>query len=90
MIAGQVGIAGHLIIANNTSIGAQAGISKSTSEGEQLIGYPAYDVKAYFRSYAVFKKLPDLNYRLRELENKINKAETSATHSPDNGQNGEH
>ena len=90
VIAGQVGIAGHLIIANNTSIGAQAGISKSTSEGEQLIGYPAYDVKAYFRSYAVFKKLPDLNYRLRDLENKINKAETSSTHTPDNGQNGEH
>ena len=90
VIAGQVGIAGHLIIANNTSIGAQAGISKSTSEGEQLIGYPAYDVKAYFRSYAVFKKLPDLNYRLRDLENKINKAEISTTHTPDNGQNGEH
>jgi len=72
VLAGQVGIAGHLILANRTSLGAQAGVSKSiTKEDEKLIGYPAIDVKEYFRSYAVFKQLPDLNYRLRELEKKI-------------------
>lgn len=73
MLAGQVGIAGHLIIANNTSLGAQAGVSKSiTKEGQRLLGYPVFDIKEYFRSYAVFKKLPDLSYRLKELENKVN------------------
>jgi UDP-3-O-[3-hydroxymyristoyl] glucosamine N-acyltransferase len=72
VIAGQVGIAGHLVIANNTSIGAQSGISKSiTSTGQKLIGYPAIDINGYFRSYAVFKQLPDLNHRLRALEAKI-------------------
>ncbi|HYG18436.1 MAG TPA: UDP-3-O-(3-hydroxymyristoyl)glucosamine N-acyltransferase [Ohtaekwangia sp.] len=72
MLAGQVGIAGHLVIANNTSLGAQAGVSKSIKEeGQKLIGYPAFDIKDYFKSYAVFKKLPDLNYRLRELEDKV-------------------
>jgi len=69
VIAGQVGIAGHLVIANNTSIGAQGGISKSIKEeGQKLIGYPVFDIKDYFRSYAVFKKLPDLHDRLRQLE----------------------
>jgi UDP-3-O-[3-hydroxymyristoyl] glucosamine N-acyltransferase len=72
IFAGQVGIAGHLVIANNTGIGAQAGIPKSiTEEGQRLIGYPAIDLKEYFRSYAVFKRLPDLNNRLRELEKKV-------------------
>jgi len=72
MLAGQVGIAGHLVIANNTGIGAQGGISKSIKEeGQRLIGYPAFDVKEYFRSYAIFKRLPDLNNRLRELEKKV-------------------
>ncbi|HCZ36616.1 MAG TPA: UDP-3-O-(3-hydroxymyristoyl)glucosamine N-acyltransferase [Cytophagales bacterium] len=72
MIAGQVGIAGHLVIANRTQIGAQAGISKSVKEeGQQLLGYPAIDIKDYFRSYAVFKRLPELNDRLRELEKKM-------------------
>jgi len=71
VLAGQVGIAGHLIIANNTSFGAQSGISKSIKdEGMKMIGSPAFDVKEYFKSYAVFKKLPDLNERLRELERK--------------------
>ena len=69
VLAGQVGIAGHLVIANKTGIGAQAGISKSVKEeGQRIIGYPAFDVKEYYRAYAVFKRLPDINERLRELE----------------------
>ncbi|NJN41229.1 MAG: UDP-3-O-(3-hydroxymyristoyl)glucosamine N-acyltransferase [Flammeovirgaceae bacterium] len=72
MIGGQVGIAGHLVIANNTSIGAQSGLGKSVvEEGQRLFGYPVFDVKKYFRSYAVFKKLPDVNDRLNELEKKL-------------------
>lgn len=87
LIAGQVGIAGHLVIANNTSLGAQSGISKSISqEGERLLGYPAIDIKEYFRSYAVFKKLPDLNYRLRELEKKVLGHEASSVENRSNGQ----
>ncbi len=72
IIGGQVGLAGHLVIANNTGIGAQAGISKSIKEeGQRIIGYPAFEVKDYFKSYAVFKRLPDLNDRLKELEKKV-------------------
>ncbi len=87
MIAGQVGIAGHLVIANQTSMGAQAGISKSiTEEGQRLLGYPAIDIKDYFRSYAVFKKLPDLGYRLRELEKKVADLTPQTIETPNNGQ----
>lgn len=72
MIAGQVGIAGHLVIANNTSIGAQSGISKSIKEeGQKILGYPAFDIKDYFRSYTVFKKLPDISQRLKQLEDHV-------------------
>lgn len=78
VIAGQVGIAGHLTLANNTSIGAQAGILKTNKDtpGEKLLGSPAIDYKDYYRSYAVFKNLPDLNARLRELETKIKSIES--------------
>lgn len=72
VIAGQVGIAGHLYVANNTSIGGQGGVSKSIKEeGTRLFGTPVIDVKEYFRSYAVFKRLPDVYHRLVELEKKI-------------------
>lgn len=79
MLAGQVGIAGHLVIANNTAIGAQAGISKSIKEpGQRVLGYPAIDVGDYFKSYAVFKQLPDINHRLRELEKKVQRNDESS------------
>ena len=79
ILGGQVGIAGHLVIANNTGIGAQAGISKSIKEeGQKIIGSPAFNVSEYFKAYAVFKNLPDLNQRLRELEKKINGTDKSA------------
>ncbi len=85
MIAGQVGIAGHLVIGNNTGIGAQSGISKSIKEeGEKIMGSPAYDLKDYFKSYAVFKRLPDLNDRIRELEKKINGGESFIQTSAEN------
>ncbi len=90
MIAGQVGIAGHLVIANNTGLGAQAGISKSIAvEGERLIGYPAFNMKEYYKAYAVFKQLPNLNHRLRELEKKVNAQAANSIETLENGQNGE-
>lgn len=87
MIAGQVGIAGHLVIANNTSIGAQAGIAKSIKEeGQRMLGYPAFDIKEYFKSYAIFKRLPNLNDRLRDLEKKLNGANAILDPSHENGE----
>ena len=57
IIAGQVGIAGHLNIADNTTIGAQSGILGSVKEsGPTLMGSPAFPLKQYLRSYAVFKR----------------------------------
>jgi UDP-3-O-[3-hydroxymyristoyl] glucosamine N-acyltransferase len=78
MIGGQVGIAGHLVIANKTGIGAQAGVGKATKEGQKYIGSPAFELKEYFQSYAVFKQLPDLTSRLRELENKVRQLQNSS------------
>ena len=78
ILGGQVGIAGHLVLAPHTSIGAQAGIGKSIKEpGAKIIGSPAFDVKEYFKSYAVFKRLPELNERLRELEKKVRQVNSS-------------
>lgn len=72
MIGGQVGIVGHLQIANKTNIGAQSGISKNiTKEGTALLGSPAFDYTSSLRSWSVFRKLPELQRRIEELEEKI-------------------
>lgn len=71
ILAGQVGLAGHLTVANKTTIAAQAGISRSVKkEGETLFGTPAYNIREYMSSYAVFKKLPEIYRKLSELEKK--------------------
>lgn len=73
MIAGQVGFAGHIKVANRTNIGAQAGVMKSIKEENQvLVGSPVLDVKDYMKSFAVFKKLPEMMKRLDAIERTIN------------------
>lgn len=80
VIAGQVGVAGHLVVANRTSVGGKAGISKNIKEpGQKLMGTIAFDIKEYFRSYAIFRMLPDIHDRLRELEAKVKNVEPPAS-----------
>lgn len=72
VLAGQVGIAGHLEIADKTTIGAQAGLTKSiVSEGNVLLGSPAFAVGEFRRSFAVYKKLPELQEKILSLEEKV-------------------
>lgn len=57
IIAGQVGIAGHISLADNTTVGAQSGILGNVKEeGQTLMGSPAFPLRQYLRSYAVFKR----------------------------------
>lgn len=71
VIAGQVGIIGHLKIGNNVKIAAQSGVGKSLKDNDIEMGSPSFDRKKYLRTYAVFKKLPDLMERINDLEKKI-------------------
>ena len=72
VIAGQAGIVGHLKITDRVTVGAQAGIGKSiTKEGSILLGSPAFEIRDYKRSYAVFKNLPDMANRINDLEKKV-------------------
>lgn len=71
VIGGQVGIAGHLILAKGTQIGAQAGINFNTEENKQWHGSPAQPLKEWMRSTVIFKKLPEVDKRIRALEAKI-------------------
>ncbi len=71
MIGGQVGIVGHVKIADRTRIQAQSGVSADVSEpGTALYGSPAFSYSSFLRSFAVFKKLPELLKRLQDLERK--------------------
>ena len=69
MMGGQVGVAGHLIIADGTKIAAQSGIGGNIKEeGTVVQGSPAFYIGDYKRAYVGFKKLPEILDRLNKLE----------------------
>jgi UDP-3-O-[3-hydroxymyristoyl] glucosamine N-acyltransferase len=72
VIGGQVGFAGHLTIADRTNVGAQSGVGKSVKQaGKSLNGSHAFDLADNVRSQVVFKRLPELERRVNELEKKV-------------------
>lgn len=69
MIGGQVGIVGHITIADKVKIAAQSGVMTSvTNEGEIIQGSPAFPKMSHNKSYAIYRKLPDLNNKIYQLE----------------------
>ncbi|MBR4029668.1 MAG: UDP-3-O-(3-hydroxymyristoyl)glucosamine N-acyltransferase [Alistipes sp.] len=74
-IAGQVGIADHLVVGDRVKIGSKSGIDKSVGNDEIRFGFPALPGMQYHRSFAVFRQLPDMAQKLREIEKRVNKLE---------------
>lgn len=74
-IAGQVGIADHVVVGDRVKIGSKSGIEKSVGDDEIRFGYPALPGMQYHRSFAVFRQLPDMAQKLREIEKRVNKLE---------------
>jgi len=70
-LAGQVGIADHVKVGDRVQIGSKSGVDKNVPDGEIRFGYPALPGMQYHRSSAVFKRLPELDRRVRDLEKTI-------------------
>jgi len=71
ILGGQAGLGGHIIIGNDSSIGAQAGVIGNVKPGSKVIGSPPMPVKDFFRSSAVFAKLPDMYRQLAQLQKEL-------------------
>ena len=67
-IGGQVGIGGHLILGDDIQIQGQTGVTRNIKTGSVIQGTPSLDFNSYYRSFALFKKLPDLYKRIIKLE----------------------
>ncbi len=72
MFGGQVGVAGHIKVGNRVNVGAQSGIA-SAPKGENIsiMGSPAIDARQFFKSSAVYKKLPDMYLELDKLQKEV-------------------
>ncbi|HWE94240.1 MAG TPA: UDP-3-O-(3-hydroxymyristoyl)glucosamine N-acyltransferase [Tepidisphaeraceae bacterium] len=70
-LAGQVGVAGHIEVGDNVTVGAQAGVTNSVPEQSVLLGSPAMPIRQARRVAAVFVQLPELQDRVKKLEQAV-------------------
>lgn len=72
IIGGQVGIAGHISVPNRTIVTAKCGVSKTfRKEGLILGGNPSTENADFLKSQAVYRKLPQVEKRLQDLEKAV-------------------
>lgn len=71
MLGGQVGLAGHITIGDKVFLGAQSGVPGSLKGNQTLIGTPPMDPKNYFKSQAIFRRLPEMYRQLNELQKQV-------------------
>lgn len=75
MFGGQVGVAGHLTIGDNVHLGAKAGIISDLKDGVTVVGAPSMNHSDFMKSFAVFRRLPQMDKRLCDVEKKQKKKE---------------
>jgi UDP-3-O-[3-hydroxymyristoyl] glucosamine N-acyltransferase len=79
ILTGQVGIGGHITVGDDAILYPQSGVPNDVPPGAILVGTPAFEVSAFWRAVAVFKKLGELPKRIRALEKRLDEVEKSTT-----------
>ena len=68
IMMGQSALAGHLTVGEGAFVGGRAAVSSDVPPHTRVWGTPHLEERRWFRSIAVFKKLPELVKRLRAIE----------------------
>ena len=75
VLAGQVGLVNHVRLGDEVLVTAGTGVPNDVPSGRKISGAPAIDNRQWLRCLAVFKRLPELNKRVRDVERKLASAE---------------
>ncbi len=75
ILAGQVGVAGHLNIADNTIITAKSGVGTNVKKSGIYSGIPIYEHSKWLKSSAILPRLPELYKKIQDLENRLKELE---------------
>jgi UDP-3-O-[3-hydroxymyristoyl] glucosamine N-acyltransferase len=76
VLAGQVGVAGHLTIGDDAVMTAKSAVSHDVASGKMISGIPAFDNREWLRSTAAFRRLGEMQKKLRELEQRLAEVES--------------
>jgi UDP-3-O-[3-hydroxymyristoyl] glucosamine N-acyltransferase len=66
VLAGQVGVVGHSFIGDGVVVTAQSGVPGDVAPGSVISGSPAFEHRAWMRSVAAFRRLPELARRVNK------------------------
>jgi UDP-3-O-[3-hydroxymyristoyl] glucosamine N-acyltransferase len=71
MFGGQVGVSGHITIGNKVLLGGRTGVLGSLKDNQTLIGPLPMEKIAYFKSQALYQKLPEIYSQLIALQKEV-------------------
>ena len=71
ILAGQVGISGHISIGAGAKLAAQAGVFGDIPAGETWSGYPARPHREAFKLQSLYGRLPELFDALKAVQKKL-------------------
>jgi UDP-3-O-[3-hydroxymyristoyl] glucosamine N-acyltransferase len=71
LLAGQVGVSGHLTIHDDAIVYAQSGIGGDVAPGSRISGSPAFAANEWLRAITAFQKLPEMQKTIRELKKQV-------------------
>jgi UDP-3-O-[3-hydroxymyristoyl] glucosamine N-acyltransferase len=70
ILAGQSGAAGHLSLGDRVVVGAKSAVLQDVPPGSFVVGHPATDHRAWKRTQAALRRLPDLLHAVARLESR--------------------
>ena len=68
LLGGQVGVANQVTIGKGTIVTAQSGVTHDIKSGLMVTGTPAYPSQDFRKSYAIFKRLPEIYAQFKKLK----------------------
>lgn len=76
VVGGNTGISNRVVIADGVQVGACSGVTKSIPDaGTTHIGFPAGPQKDWQRGIVYVRRIPDLEKRIKELEDRLSALE---------------
>ena len=73
VLGAKAAVAGHLHIGDRVMVAAMGGVHTHLKEGSIVGGAPAFDVKKWGKSTAVFARLPEMHKEIRRLRKEIDR-----------------
>ncbi len=70
-LAGKVGLNGHIEVGDGAVVSAMAGVTKSVSPNEILVGLPARPMREFKENFALLRNINKLYERVKILEDRL-------------------